>query len=85
MFISSGTLKVNVRGDWLPRTIFGRFYILCAILRQIVLAFSLIYQDDKEYDILVIDQLSACIPLFKSLSSARVSFYHSVDQIQMDC
>ncbi|KAI9274578.1 alpha-1,3/1,6-mannosyltransferase ALG2 [Phascolomyces articulosus] len=77
-----GTLKVNVRGDWLPRTVFGRFYILCAILRQIVLAFSLIYQDDEKYDVLFIDQLSACIPLFKSLSSARVLFYcHHPDKL----
>ncbi|KAI8140704.1 alpha-1,3/1,6-mannosyltransferase ALG2 [Fennellomyces sp. T-0311] len=77
-----GTLKVNVRGDWLPRTIFGRFYILCAILRQIVLAFSLIYQDAEQYDVLFIDQLSACIPLFKSLSSARVLFYcHHPDKL----
>ncbi|KAI9493235.1 alpha-1,3/1,6-mannosyltransferase ALG2 [Zychaea mexicana] len=77
-----GTLRVNVRGDWLPRTIFGRFYILCAILRQIVLSLSLIYQDDEKYDVLFIDQLSACIPLFKSLSSARVLFYcHHPDKL----
>lgn len=63
---------MRVRGNQLPRTVFGRFYILCAILRQLVLAFSILYYDRDTYDVIIIDQLSACIPLFKLFSSARV-------------
>jgi alpha-1,3/alpha-1,6-mannosyltransferase len=44
----------------------GRFSILCAILRQLHLALSLLVSGElANYDRLFIDQLSACIPLFR--------------------
>lgn len=64
---------MQVRGDWLPRTIFGRFYILCAILRQFVLVASLILWERHSYDIFFVDQLSACVPLLKWFTTAKVN------------
>jgi len=49
-----------------PHNILGRFSILCAILRQLHLALSLLLSGEaNNYDCLFIDQLSACIPLFR--------------------
>ncbi|CDS03721.1 hypothetical protein LRAMOSA01122 [Lichtheimia ramosa] len=80
-----GTLPVHVYGDFLPRTILGRFYLVCAILRQLVLAMTLLYYERNSYDILFIDQLSACIPLFKLCSSSRILFYcHHPDKLLTD-
>ncbi|KAG2188963.1 hypothetical protein INT44_004105 [Umbelopsis vinacea] len=71
-----GTLEVRVEGDSIiPRTIFGRFYILCAILRQFHLCISLLRQQKDTYDVLFVDQLSACIPLLKLFCTSKVFFY----------
>ena len=64
-----GTLDVRVRGDWLiPVTIFGRFKILCSILRQIHLVLAITI--NKELSKLkptafFVDQLSAGIPFLR--------------------
>lgn len=68
-----GTLEVRVRGDSLPRDILGRLYIVCAILRQLALVLWILQFERDTYDIIFVDQLSACVPLLKWLSSSRVS------------
>ena len=68
-----GTLEVRVRGDSLSRDIFGRLYIVCAILRQLALVLWILKFERDTYDIIFVDQLSACVPLLKWLSSSRVS------------
>jgi hypothetical protein len=85
----SGTLEVRVEGNSIiPRTIFGRLYILCAILRQFHLCISLLRQQKDTCDVLFVDQLSACIPLLKLFSTSKVSIlsigvYHSCASIDM--
>ncbi|KAI8092833.1 alpha-1,3/1,6-mannosyltransferase ALG2 [Halteromyces radiatus] len=77
-----GTLSVQVIGDSLPRHIFGKFFIVCAILRQLALSLWLLQYHRDTYDVLFIDQLSACIPLLKWFSSSRVLFYcHFPDKL----
>lgn len=49
----------------MPRTIFGRFAVLCAILRQIVLCFYLLLYKNCDFDAVFVDQLSFCVPLLK--------------------
>ncbi|KAK7205096.1 alpha-1,3/1,6-mannosyltransferase ALG2 [Myxozyma melibiosi] len=64
--ISSGQLDVQVRGDrFVPRTVLGRFAILCAIVRQLVLCFYLLRWKNAEFDAVFVDQLSFCVPLLK--------------------
>jgi alpha-1,3/alpha-1,6-mannosyltransferase len=73
-----GTLTIRVSGNSVvPRNIFGRFSILCAILRQLHLTLSLLVSGElANYDCLFIDQLSACIPLFRFFAPhIRVLFY----------
>ncbi|GES86689.1 alpha-1,3/1,6-mannosyltransferase ALG2-like [Rhizophagus clarus] len=60
------TLEVRIRGNYIiPRTFFGSFYIICAILRQIHLTFSMIFWDRAKYDVIFVDQLSASVPLLR--------------------
>ncbi|CCG82156.1 Alpha-1,3-mannosyltransferase alg2 [Taphrina deformans PYCC 5710] len=78
-----GTLEVRVRGDTIfPPNIGGRFSILCAMLRQIHLAITLI-RDTDHYDAIFIDQLSIAIPLLKFfLQATPILFYcHFPDKL----
>jgi len=64
----SGELPVSVYGYWMPRSIFGRFHILCASVRSIYLAFAvllLIMMGKWNPDIIFVDQISISIPLLK--------------------
>ncbi|KAG9756755.1 mannosyltransferase, partial [Aureobasidium melanogenum] len=83
-----GTLDVRVRGNSLvPSTIFGRFAILCAILRQLHLV-CIVALWNYELDHLkpthfFIDQLSAAVPLLRFLyTDVGILFYcHFPDQL----
>ncbi|OQO00294.1 hypothetical protein B0A48_14081 [Cryoendolithus antarcticus] len=83
-----GTLDVRVRGDRLfPQSFAGRFSILFAILRQIALVFSIaLFSSELKTiapDIIFVDQLSVCVPLFRYFyPRARVLFYgHYPDRL----
>lgn len=83
-----GTLDVRVRGNTLiPPSIYGRFSILCAILRQLhlVLQISLFTSElsSLQPHIFFVDQLSACIPLLRVLyPKTRILFYcHFPDKL----
>ncbi|CAG8495180.1 10603_t:CDS:2 [Scutellospora calospora] len=69
-----GSLEIRVRGNnIIPRTFFGSFYIICAILRQLQLTASLILRDKDQFDVIFVDQLSASIP-FLRLTGAKVIY-----------
>ncbi|KAI5363359.1 Putative glycosyl transferase, family 1, mannosyltransferase ALG2 [Septoria linicola] len=83
-----GTLDVRVRGDSIfPPSIAGRLSILFTILRQLslVASTSITSSELKELDpdVFIVDQLSACIPFFRTLCpKAKVLFYgHFPDQL----
>ncbi|KAG0295489.1 Alpha-1,3-mannosyltransferase-like protein [Dissophora globulifera] len=82
-----GTLTVRVGGNSIvPRTILGRFYILCAILRNLHLALSMWFTnnsaaDKDKLDVIIVDQLSVSIPLLR-LTGAKIFFYcHFPDKL----
>ncbi|KAB8293997.1 hypothetical protein EYC80_009461 [Monilinia laxa] len=75
-----GTLDVRVRGNWLfPSSIFSRFSILCAILRQfhlIVWAYFTSELSDLKPDAFFVDQLSAGLPWLRYFyPNTRIFFY----------
>ncbi|KAH7394913.1 mannosyltransferase [Phaeosphaeria sp. MPI-PUGE-AT-0046c] len=83
-----GTLDVRVRGNTIvPASIFGRFTILCAILRQVHLILQIALFSDELQQLaptaFFVDQLSAGIPLLRLLQPrARVIFYcHFPDKL----
>lgn len=52
-----GTLSVKVVGDWLPRSIFGRFIALCAYLRMLYAAFYIVFQKEPHPHVFFCDQV----------------------------
>ncbi|KAF9100034.1 Alpha-1,3-mannosyltransferase-like protein [Mortierella sp. GBA35] len=82
-----GTLVVRVGGNSIvPRTIAGRFYIICAILRNLHLALIVILLNRKldakeKFDVIIVDQLSVSIPLLR-WTGAKIFFYcHFPDKL----
>lgn len=80
-----GTLKVTSAGDWLPRSCCGKGYAVWAYLRMVYVAVYLFYvifgDKTQKFDVIVCDQISACIPILR-LTGARVIFYcHFPDQL----
>ncbi|XP_013773548.1 alpha-1,3/1,6-mannosyltransferase ALG2-like [Limulus polyphemus] len=76
-----GTFTVTVVGDWMPRSLFGACYALCAYVRMIVAAFYLVFCSGLNPDVIFCDQISVCIPVLK-LSKAKIVFYcHFPDQL----
>ncbi|KAL8822223.1 MAG: hypothetical protein Q9191_007037 [Dirinaria sp. TL-2023a] len=64
-----GTLDVRLRGNWpIPATIFGRFKILCSILRQLHLIVAITWTGELKRlnpTAFFIDQLSAGVPVLR--------------------
>ena len=72
---ADGKLNVVAIGDWMPRHIFHRFYALWAYIRMIYVAFYLVFLSTLDPDVIVCDQISACIPILKMSNKAKVIFY----------
>ncbi|ORZ35166.1 hypothetical protein BCR44DRAFT_1389891 [Catenaria anguillulae PL171] len=85
----TGPLHVTVRGDFFPRSVFGRFHLIWALVRHLYLCFSLVIAslfhkhspNNPKPDVYIVDQISAGIPLLH-LTGARVLFYcHFPDKL----
>ncbi|KAG8442674.1 hypothetical protein GDO86_011460 [Hymenochirus boettgeri] len=76
-------IPIQCCGDWLPRSLFGRCYALCAYIRMIFLALYIVFLSGERFDVLFCDQVSACIPFFKlARYPKKVLFYcHFPDQL----
>jgi alpha-1,3/alpha-1,6-mannosyltransferase len=80
----NGTLDVQVYGDWFPRTIFHRFHILCAIVRMFIVTICVwLFHRQENFDVFLVDQVSAHIPLIRILfPRAKIVFYlHFPDKL----
>ena len=78
---ADGTIDVTCRGDWFPRHCCGKGYAFWAYLRIIYLALYVVFFSNKKLDVIVCDQISACVPVLR-WSGARVLFYcHFPDQL----
>ncbi|CUA72178.1 alpha-1,3/alpha-1,6-mannosyltransferase [Rhizoctonia solani] len=89
MHARTGTLTVRYIKPPLPRHVFGALHILLAILRQIHLVITLLFlvyfTGEKAYDVFLVDQLSACVPLLRWGMGKRVVFYcHFPDKLLAD-
>ena len=91
-----GTLNVKVYGDWFPRTIFGKLFIVCAMIRMLIAVVCIRFftshgrsssgsgsGSSDSFDIFVVDQMSAPIPLIRFLfPRAKIVFYlHFPDKL----
>jgi len=76
----NGTLDVEVHGGWFPHEIAKKFTALCALIRMMLCSLWIICYGGH-YDLIVVDQVSACIPLFR-LSGRKVLYYcHFPDKL----
>ncbi|CAF2765352.1 unnamed protein product [Rotaria sp. Silwood2] len=79
----NGQLNVFVACSWFPRNIFGRFHAMCAYIRFILLAIYIVYiaSKEKQYDIFLCDQISACIPVLRRTQKPILFYCHYPDQL----
>lgn len=78
---ADGSLDVTCRGDWLPRHLLWRGYAFWAYLRMVYIALYLVFWSRMNFDVIICDQISACVPILK-WSGAKVLFYcHFPDQL----
>ncbi|TMS40113.1 hypothetical protein L596_006535 [Steinernema carpocapsae] len=78
-FSETTSLDIETHFSW-RRDIFGRMMALCAYVKMILAAIYVCLF--CEADLFIVDQVSACIPILKWFSSARVLFYcHFPDQL----
>ena len=76
-----GQLEVTCVGDWIPRSLFGKFAAFWAYVRMIYVALYLVLLSGVVYDVVFVDQISACIP-FLRLKNSKILFYcHFPDQL----
>lgn len=77
-----GTIKVVVRGSWIPRHIANRGLVLCATVRMIFAAVVTCVLSPRT-DVFVVDQVSAAVPVLKLLcpASAVLFYCHFPDQL----
>ena len=76
-------LKVQVVGDWLPRSIFGKLSAACAYARMIYAAFYVLFSIDEKVDVIFCDQISLGIPILQMIKhKPKILFYcHFPDQL----
>lgn len=80
----NGTLKVTVSGNWLPKSILGVCHAFCAYVRMIWAAIYLL-MSSRKIDIIICDQIAACIPVLRWFTSAKIIFYcHFPDLLLTD-
>jgi len=68
----SGTFPVTVYGSFLPRHVFYRLHALCAYLRCLFVAFCVLFMWHS-FDVVLADQVSVVIPIFKLKRSIKVA------------
>jgi alpha-1,3/alpha-1,6-mannosyltransferase len=79
---SDGQISVTAVGDWLPRSMAGRCFALCATIRMFYAAIYLALVSRLNPDVIICDQVSNAIPLLKMLCKAKIIFYcHFPDQL----
>jgi len=70
-----GSLDVEAVGDFLPRQVLWKFYAFFAYLRMLYVAHYLVIFSSFSPDVIICDQISACIPVLRMWSRARIIFY----------
>ncbi|XP_023012047.2 alpha-1,3/1,6-mannosyltransferase Alg2 [Leptinotarsa decemlineata] len=74
--LKNGDFPVEVYGDWLPRSIFGKFQALCAYIRMIYLSivYILFMRDENKPDLYFTDLIPIANPFLK-LANEKVIYY----------
>lgn len=73
-----GNFAVTAYGDFLPRHIFYRLHALCAYFRCLFVALCMIFLWPS-FDLTLVDQVSAVIPVFRWASTKVIFYCHFPD------
>lgn len=60
--IKDGTIDLEVRGNFFPRRIFGKFHALCEYIRVFLAAIYLLFFGG-DFDVIIVDQIPLAIPM----------------------
>lgn len=73
--------KINIFGDWIPRSIFGRCRALCAYLKMIylVLVYLLFYSKEYNVDFHIVDLIPIAVPFLKLFKQKVLYYCHHPD------
>ena len=74
-------LDIEVRGNWFPRTIFGRMIALCAYIRMFLCALWVCFNVSKDYDYFILDQVSFPIPVMNYFNPKIMFYCHHPDKL----
>eukprot|EP00918_Siedleckia_nematoides_P037814 GHVU01082002.1.p1 GENE.GHVU01082002.1~~GHVU01082002.1.p1 ORF type:complete len:152 (+),score=18.63 GHVU01082002.1:295-750(+) len=58
-----GTLRVRAFGQWIPRSVCGRFTVLMSTLRMLWVTLCMLFTGHRDFDVIVVDGVSAVNPL----------------------
>ncbi|KAA6423682.1 MAG: hypothetical protein FRX49_06253 [Trebouxia sp. A1-2] len=70
----SGAFPVIQAGNWFPRSFNNCLHAFCAYVRCTLAAIWLAWQH-KQYDVIIVDQVSIVIPVLQLLTRSKVLFY----------
>ncbi|KAG6609501.1 putative alpha-1,3-mannosyltransferase [Phytophthora cinnamomi] len=72
---------VRVHGDWLPRTILGKLYAFCAVVRVLFVTLCVALYYINDLDVFVVDQVSISIPFLRALGKPVLFYGHFPDKL----
>ncbi|XP_056644640.1 alpha-1,3/1,6-mannosyltransferase ALG2 [Diorhabda sublineata] len=74
--LKNGKYSVDVFGDWLPRSVFGRFQALCAYIRMVYLSivYILFFRNYDKQDLFITDLIPVA-NVFLKLANEKVIYY----------
>ncbi|CAE7473227.1 ALG2 [Symbiodinium natans] len=72
----NGTLRVQVKGNFLPRRVLGRFYAACAYLRMCWVSGVIVLLSLRvPFHVIIVDQVSICLPILRLARPRAILFY----------
>lgn len=79
--LKSDKFPVRVIGDWIPRSICGKFQALCAYIRMIYLSliYTLFLRHQDKPDIYFVDQIPMAVPFIKFIKGKVIYYCHHPD------
>ncbi|KAH7474673.1 Myotubularin-related protein 2 [Phytophthora ramorum] len=72
---------VVVHGDWLPRTVLGKLYAFCAVVRVLFVTLCVAIYYINDLDVFVVDQVSISIPFLRALGKPVLFYGHFPDKL----
>lgn len=80
-FPESLHMNVVVAGDFLPTNIFGKFHLTMAMIRSFFLAVYIFLFCPRQFDVIVVDQISFAVPIFKRCARKCLFYCHYPDKL----